>query len=215
MSTLLIASENPGKLRELQQILSDLPIDLVLPSELGLTLNVEETGSTYAENAALKAVAFTKASRLAALADDSGLEVDALGGAPGLFSRRYGSPLSPDVTSSSGQAGGEAIALSDAERRVYLLNNLHTKARPWTARFRAAVAIATPEGEVRYAEGTCEGEIVPEERGSGGFGYDPIFVVAGTAQTMAELSDDTKNRLSHRGRAVSAAIPILRELLRI
>lgn len=205
MRRLLIATENKGKRRELQQLLDDLPsaeglaadLDLVLPSQLGLTLKVEETGSTYAENAILKALAYARASGLTALADDSGLEVDALSGAPGLYSTRY-SPL-PGAT--------------DADRRAHLLANLSDKPRPWTARFRATVAISTPDGEVRTTEGVCPGEIIPEERGTGGFGYDPIFLLAGGTQTMAELPEHEKNRLSHRGRAVRAAIPILREVL--
>jgi XTP/dITP diphosphohydrolase len=196
---LLIATENKGKRRELQQLLDGLSIDLVLPSEAGVTLKVEETGSTYAENAALKAVAYASASGLTALADDSGLEVDALNGAPGLYSARY-SPL-PGAT--------------DADRRAHLLQNLRGEPRPWTARFHATIAVATPGGEVRYAEGACPGEIIPEERGTGGFGYDPIFLLEGQSQTMAELEDAEKNRLSNRGRAVRAAIPILREILGI
>jgi XTP/dITP diphosphohydrolase len=210
MRRLLIATENQGKRRELQQLLADLPLTLVLPSELALTLKVEETGSSYAENAALKALAYTQASGLPALADDSGLEVDALGGEPGLYSARYGSHLSP---AGHGVEGDER--LSDADRRAHLLQNLRDKPRPWTARFRATVAVATPEGAIRFAEGDCPGEIIPEERGAGGFGYDPIFLLRDRAQTMAELGDDDKNRLSHRGRAVRAAIPILRELLGI
>jgi XTP/dITP diphosphohydrolase len=204
---LLIATENKGKRRELQQLLDGLSpsaglragIDLVLPSEVGVTLKVEETGSTYAENAALKAIAYASASGLTALADDSGLEVDALNGAPGLYSARY-SPL-PGAT--------------DADRRARLLQNLRVQPRPWTARFHATIAVATPGGEVRYAEGVCPGEIIPEERGTGGFGYDRIFLLEGQSQTMAELNDAEKNRLSHRGRAVRAAIPILREILGI
>jgi len=204
MPRLLIATENQGKRRELQQLLDGLPLTLVIPSELGLDLKVEETGSSYAENAALKAVAYAEASGLTALADDSGLEVDALDGAPGLYSARYG-PLRTE-----GVGGG---LRSDAERRAYLLQNLRGKPRPWTARFLATVAIATPAGGLKFADGICPGEIIPEERGTGGFGYDPIFLLEGNIQTMAELDDEEKNRLSHRGRAVRAAISILREML--
>jgi XTP/dITP diphosphohydrolase len=227
MPKLLIATENKGKRRELQQLLGDLlpsaGLDLILPSEAGLSLSVEETGSSYAENAALKAVAYANASGLIALADDSGLEVDALGGAPGLYSARFGAPaylLSDLRALPNGSRKGVLDAgatgegrLSDADRRAYLLQNLSDKPRPWTARFRASVAIARPAGEVRSVEGVCPGEIIPEERGTGGFGYDPIFLLAGHTQTMAELPDEEKNRLSHRGRAVQAAIPILREML--
>jgi XTP/dITP diphosphohydrolase len=135
---------------------------------------------------------------LISLADDSGLEVEALAGAPGLYSARYGSQ------------NGEK--LSDQDRRVYLIQNLQGKPRPWTARFHATIAIALPNGETHLAEGYCEGEIIPEERGSGGFGYDPIFLLSELGRTMAELSMEEKNRLSHRARAVMNAKRILRTL---
>lgn len=196
MSTLLLATNNQGKLRELQFILADLPIELLTPADIHLNLEVDEDGSTYAENAAKKALAFARASGLTCLADDSGLEVDALGGAPGLYSARYSSK--PGAT--------------DADRRRFLLQNLEEKPRPWVARFRATVAIAGPDGSVQIAEGTCPGEIIPEERGSGGFGYDPIFLLPELGLTMAELPEETKNRLSHRARAVQAAKPILMRL---
>ena len=194
---LLLSTNNKGKLRELQAILADLPLELLTPADLGLDLDVDEDGSTYAENAAKKALAFAKASGLTCLADDSGLEVDALNGAPGLYSARY-SPK-PGAT--------------DADRRQFLLQNLADKPRPWTARFRATVAVAGPEGSVQIAEGICEGQVIPEERGTGGFGYDPIFLLDGLTQTMAELPEETKNRLSHRARAVQAARPILMKLI--
>ena len=193
---LLLATNNKGKLRELQAILADLPLELVTPADINLDLDVFEDGATYAENASKKALAFAHASGLVCIADDSGLEVDALDGAPGLYSARY-----------SSKPGA-----SDADRRAYLLQNLNGKPRPWKARFRATVAIAGPEGSVQIAEGTCPGEIIPEERGTGGFGYDPIFFMPELGQTMAELSDETKNRLSHRARAVQAAKPILMRL---
>jgi XTP/dITP diphosphohydrolase len=194
---LLLATNNKGKLRELQFILADLPLELVTPADIGLSLEVDEDGSTYAENASKKALAFARASGLICLADDSGLEVDALNGAPGLYSARY-SPK-PGAT--------------DRDRRQFLLQNLADKPRPWTARFRATVAVAGPEGGVQIAEGTCPGQIIPEERGTGGFGYDPIFLLDGLTQTMAELPEETKNRLSHRARAVQAARPILMKLI--
>lgn len=198
MLRLLLATNNQGKRREISALLADMEIELVLPGELGLNLQVEETGSTYAENAARKALAFAQASGLPALGDDSGLEVDALGGQPGLYSARY-APM-PNAT--------------DADRRVYLLEKLQGKPRPWTARFRCVVAVAYPDpdggpGRVQFAEGTCEGEIIPEERGTGGFGYDPIFFIPEAGRTMAELSMEEKNRLSHRARAVHAARPLL------
>ncbi|MEW6031103.1 MAG: RdgB/HAM1 family non-canonical purine NTP pyrophosphatase [Chloroflexota bacterium] len=194
---LLIATNNRGKVIEIQALLADMDCELVTPSQINLNLDVEEDGGTYAENATKKAVAFARASGLVSLADDSGLEVDALNGAPGLHSARY----------------SLMQRASDTDRRAYLLHNLRGKPRPWTARFRATVAIATPRGDVELAEGICPGEIVPEERGTGGFGYDPIFLLQEMGLTMAELSMDEKNRLSHRARAVQAARPILIRLL--
>lgn len=197
LKKLLIATSNPGKLVEIAAILADSAIDLVMPIELGLQLNVQEHGQTYAENAALKAQAYASASGMPVLADDSGLEVDALDGAPGLHSARY-SPLP---------------GASDADRRRYLLENLLGKPRPWTARFRCVVALASPHSQVHFSEGLCEGEIIPQERGTHGFGYDPIFLLPARGLTMAELPPVEKNRISHRARAVLAAKPLLAELL--
>ena len=193
MIKLLLASQNPGKLRELRAILHDLPIQLITPAELGIELDVAETGSTYTENAALKSKAYADICGCITLADDSGLEVDALQGAPGLYSARY----------------NPAPGATDADRRAYLLKNLLPHPHPWTARFRAAIAITLPGGETHFADGTCEGEIIPEERGEGGFGYDPIFYVPETGCTMAELDEDEKNRISHRARALKNAKEIL------
>ena len=191
---LLLATNNQGKLRELRSLLTDLVgVELVSPKDIGLELIVEEVGETYAENAALKAKAFANASGLIALADDSGLEVDALDGAPGLYSARY----------------APKVGATDADRREYLLQNLTGKPRPWTARFRATIAVAIPNGSVQFAAGICEGEISLEERGTGGFGYDPIFVLAGMHKTMAEFSEEEKNLVSHRARAIAAASRIL------
>lgn len=198
MTKLLLATNNPGKIIELKALLAVLNFEIVLPGMVGLVLTVEEDGLTYSENALKKAKAFARASGLLSLADDSGLEVDALGGAPGLHSRRY-APKS-DAT--------------DADRREVLLRNLTGKPRPWLAVFHAAIAVATPDGRLLIADGLCRGEIIPEERGTGGFGYDPIFLVAGTEKTMAELSLEVKNRLSHRARAVSNAKPHIEELIR-
>ena len=198
---LLIATNNPGKVAELRELLRDLPIELVTPGEIGLKLEIEEDGWTYRENAAKKALTFARLSRLISLADDSGLEVEALGGAPGLYSARY-----------SPKPGA-----GDADRRAFLLENLHAaKApRPWKAQFHATLAVATPEGDVQVAEGICPGIIIPEERGTGGFGYDPVFLLPEVGLTMAELSMEEKNRLSHRARAVLAARPMLREMFGI
>ena len=195
---LLIATNNQGKVKELQDLLKDTGTELVMPSQISLDLEVVEDGSTYAENATKKALAFARASGLISLADDSGLEVDALDGAPGLYSARYGSQ--------NGQK------LSDQGRRAYLIQNLQDRPRPWQARFHATIAIATPNGETYLAEGFCEGEIIPEERGTGGFGYDPIFLLSELGKTMAELSMEEKNRLSHRARAVMNAKGILQIL---
>lgn len=199
MSKLLIATYNQGKLKEIRALLHDLEVELVTPDMVGLALNVEEHGDTYAQNAALKSQAFAHASGLLTLADDSGLEVDVLDGAPGVHSARF-SPR-PGAT--------------DADRRALLLKRLAQKPRPWRARFRCVVAITTPAGLTRFSEGVCEGEVIPEERGQNGFGYDPIFFLPEMGCTMAELSMEEKNRLSHRARAVLASQPILIEMLNI
>jgi len=197
MPKLLIATNNKGKVNEIQDLLKDIGIELVTPNEIGIKLDVEEDGNTYAENAEKKALAFAQASGLIALADDSGLEVDALNGAPGLYSNRYLSK--PNAT--------------EADRRAYLLKNLKDHPRPWSATFHATIAIAVPnDPSVRFATGECKGEIIPEERGSGGFGYDPIFFIPEATHTMAELSMEEKNRLSHRAHAVMNAKPILKEV---
>ncbi len=186
MKKLLIATNNPGKLSEIADLLKDLPIHLVTPQDLGIGLDVEETGGTYDENARLKAAAFMKAGGLASLADDTGLEVDALDGAPGLHSKRY--MPEPGAT--------------DADRRKLLVKNLEKYPRPWSARFICSVALALPDGRMQVAQGTCEGEIIPEERGTQGFGYDSIFYFTELGKTMAELDLPEKNRISHRARAV-------------
>jgi XTP/dITP diphosphohydrolase len=199
---LLIASTNRGKLREIQAVLAGLPVDLVLPADLGMTLHVDETGETYAENAALKARAYCQASSLLTLADDSGLEVAALNGAPGLHSARY-SPLP---------------GASDADRRALLLQTLKSYPMPtgspgWPAHFHCTVAIAQPGGSLHFSEGRCDGYIIPQERGHNGFGYDPVFFIPEHHATMAELPDQVKNRISHRARALQAAIPLLQRVI--
>lgn len=198
MSKILVATHNAGKLEEIQALLNNLQVELVTPTHLNLDLSIEETGSTYAENAALKAVAYAKASGLLSLADDSGLEVVALDGLPGLHSARF-APWS---------------GASDADRRALLLERLQAKPRPWYALFRCIVAVANPLGETQYAQGICPGEIIPQERGEKGFGYDPIFLIPERGKTMAELEMEEKNELSHRGRAVRAAYPILVQMLK-
>ncbi len=203
MNKLLIATNNQGKVAEFRELLKELPVQLLTPAEINLELDVEENGSTYAENAEKKALAFAEASGLVSLADDSGLEVEALDGAPGLYSARYGSPLSS--SNNSLHTKMSAGRLTDAERRAHLLENLRDKPRPWKARFRATIAVAVPNQQVQLAEGECRGEIIPEERGEGGFGYDPIFFIPELNCTMAELGMDDKNRVSHRARAVMKA----------
>jgi XTP/dITP diphosphohydrolase len=196
MNKILIATNNKGKVKELQDLLKDTGFELVTPADINLNLEVEEDGATYAENAVKKANAFARASGLVSLADDSGLEVDALDGAPGLHSARY-HPKS---------------GANDADRRAYMLENLKGKPRPWKARFHATIAIAIPDKDVHVVEGNCLGEIIPNERGTGGFGYDPIFLLPELNKTMAELEMDEKNRLSHRAKAVMNAIPFLRKI---
>ncbi len=195
MRNLLIATNNVGKVNEIKALLNHLDLTLVTPSDLGITLDVTEDGQTYAENATKKALAFAQTSGMTAMADDSGLEVDALGGQPGMRSHRF-YPV-PNA--------------SDADRRKYLLERLEGKPPPWTARFRATIAVASPSGEVKLATGECEGTIISEERGSNGFGYDPIFYIPDVGCTMAELEMDEKNRLSHRARAIQNAITFLKE----
>ena len=196
MRKILIATNNKDKVEEIKALLDGLGFVLLTHADLGLALEVAEDGRTYAENAAKKAAAFAQTSGMIALGDDSGLEVDALGGQPGLHSHRF-CPI-PNAT--------------DADRRKYLLEQLVDKPRPWTARFQATVAIAWPSGEVKLATGQCEGEIIPDERGTNGFGYDPIFFIPELGHTMAELEMNEKNRLSHRARAIKNAIPILKEV---
>lgn len=197
---ILLATTNNGKLHELRSLLDPLPFTLLSPADLGLVLDVPETGSTYAENAALKAKAFHSAAGLPVLADDTGLEVDALDGAPGLHSARFSSDP----------------AATDADRRAKLLRVLADKPRPWLARFRCVVAVALPDREIEFFQGSVEGEIIPEERGAHGFGYDRLFYIPATGMTLAELRLSEKNAISHRAVAVRNAIPFLiRELAKI
>ncbi len=192
-SQLLIATNNPGKLKEITCLLELENLTLLSPEQIGLLLEAEETGSSYAENAQLKAKAFADASGLTTLADDSGLEVDALNGEPGLHSAR----LIPKP------------GATDADRRQLLLGRLREFPRPWTARFRCVVALTDPSGRTEFAEGVCEGEIIPEERGVNGFGYDPIFLIPDLGKTMAELEMLEKNEISHRAAAIKAAVPLI------
>jgi len=194
---LLLATNNRGKIREFSEVLSNLEGVLLPPADLGLNLEVAETGTTYAENASLKATAFAQASGLVSIADDSGLEVEALFNAPGLYSARYGGP-----------------GASDADRRHKLMQELRHTPAPRRARFVCFLAVAPPKGEVKIFEGMCEGEIILEERGLNGFGYDPIFYLPEYQCTMAELPSRVKNQISHRGRAAQAALPFIKTLLK-
>lgn len=194
---LLVATRNPGKVREYRDLLADLPIQVTYLDEEGITLEVAETGQSFAENAQLKAVAYARASGLWTWADDSGLEVDALAGAPGIYSARY---------------AGEAA--TDADRYRKLLDAL--AGVPWsrrTARFRCVVALATPEGRVRTCEGVCDGVIAFGPAGQNGFGYDPVFYLPEREVTMAQLPADVKNAISHRGRAARQAKALLAAML--
>lgn len=190
---LVVATLNRAKGRELATLLADLPFDLLLLADVpGATLP-EETGATYAENALIKARAAARATGLMALADDSGLEVDALGGAPGVRSARYGGP-----------------GLDDAGRTARLLDALRdVPDEQRTARFRCVIALVTPGGSERIVEGTAEGVIARAPRGTNGFGYDPVFFYPPLARTFAELSAEEKSRVDHRGAAVRAARPLL------
>jgi len=199
MSTkLLIATHNRGKLREYAALLANLPLTLLSPDELGLDLDVVESGDTYADNAAFKANAYAQASGMLSLADDSGLEVAALDGAPGVRSARY--------------ALGD-----DADRVKALLRALDKAGTPQeerAARFYCVIVLATPDGRSWSAEGECAGRIIDTPRGSGGFGYDPVFFISSHGCTMAELPSEEKNRISHRARAAQAIRPILERLMR-
>ncbi len=198
---LVIGTNNPGKLREFRQLLDGCGFDLVTPRDLGVSFDPDETGSTYAENATMKAVEAARACGLPALADDSGLEVDHLGGRPGIFSARY--------------AGGDRTDPNISEARQLELLLEEMKGVPdeqRTARFRCAIAIATPAGEVQLVDGVFEGRIGHEARGAYGFGYDPIFVLPERGVTSAELPSEEKNRISHRGQAAAKARELLRKM---
>ncbi|MBN1644243.1 MAG: XTP/dITP diphosphatase [Dehalococcoidales bacterium] len=193
---LLLATNNLGKLREYRSLLRGIPFDLMLPTELGIKIKVEETGKTYRENARLKAVTLANESGILSLADDSGLEVDALNGEPGVMSARY--------------AGKDA---SDRERVNYLLSKLKNVSREKrTARFVCVIAIASPEGPVKFRSGKCYGFITFKPQGEHGFGYDPIFYFPELSKTMAELPPDVKNKVSHRGHAAQKARLVLQKL---
>jgi XTP/dITP diphosphohydrolase len=196
LARLLLATTNVHKLQEFAALLRGVPFTLVDPQQLHLELDVPETGATFAQNAALKARAWAQAGDILALADDSGLEIDALGGQPGLQSARW---VGPEV--------------SYPERcRMLLELLLDVPLAQRTARYRCALAVADPRGVRIAVEGTVEGRIALAARGSHGFGYDPIFEVPESGQTFGELDAAEKHRISHRARAVAAALPELRRL---
>jgi XTP/dITP diphosphohydrolase len=190
---LLIASNNAGKLREFSQILGDLFMEVVTPKMIGLELEVEENGETFAQNALKKAKAFARASGLSAIADDSGLCVDALFGAPGVYSARY--------------AGGHG---DDAQNNRLLLDKLeHVPMEKRTARFVASIAFVGEDGTVLTSEASSEGKILFAPEGHNGFGYDPLFYTEVYAKSYAQLTGEQKNAISHRGKALA----MMREML--
>lgn len=191
---LLLATNNPGKVREFRRLLAGSPFEVLTPAEAGIALDVEETGSTYAENAMLKARAFADAGGCLALADDSGIEVNALEGGPGMYSARFGGP-----------------GLDDKGRTALLLEKLSgVPDERRAARYRAIVAVAWPGGEAQTFEGVQEGCIGVAPRGEGGFGYDPVFITT-DGRIQAEIADEEKDVISHRGQAVRAALAWLLE----
>lgn len=196
MRKLLVATKNQGKVVEFAEMLSDLDIDWLGLDDLDITTDVDETGDTFRSNAILKAKAYARESGLLTIADDSGLIVDALGGAPGIYTARYG-----------------GNALSAVERYMLLLHNLRGQ-KNRAARFRCVIALVDEKGELlTEAEGTCEGEIAHHPTGSGGFGYDPVFYLPEYEKTMAEISSTLKHQISHRGKAMKLIAPKIRSIL--
>ena len=192
---LILASNNANKLKEFRSLVADLDIELLSQIEAGCDFEVEETGTTFEENAYLKASAVTEATGIAAVADDSGLCVDALGGEPGIYSARY----------------GLGHAASDEERYRYLLQKMEG-VEDRSARFVCCICCTFPDGSVIRSRGECEGEILLAPKGQNGFGYDPVFHPLCLDKSMAELSPEEKNAISHRGKALRAFIEELRKL---
>lgn len=192
----VLASHNPGKIKEMSAILAQFGVEVVSPKDLGITVDVEETGVTFAENAMLKAKAICAAAGLPAIADDSGLCVDALNGGPGVYSARY---------------GGEG--LDDKGRYMLLLNSMRGQTTR-AAHFACAIACAFPNGDELTAEGQCHGTIAFAPMGEGGFGYDPVFFVPEKAKTFSQLTAEEKNEISHRGKALEAFVKKLETYLK-
>ncbi|ADI02796.1 MAG TPA: XTP/dITP diphosphatase [Syntrophothermus lipocalidus] len=193
---LVLATRNGKKLQELKQLLDGMGVEMLSLEQFPEVPEVEEDGETFAENAIKKARTIAEVTGMVTLADDSGLEVDALGGSPGVHSARF-----------AGEHGDDA---ANNAKLMDLMRGVPEEKRG--ARFRCVVAVAVPWGEVHLAEGTCEGKIAHEPRGDWGFGYDPLFVVEGYGRTMAELPPEVKNSISHRGRALERARAILASL---
>jgi XTP/dITP diphosphohydrolase len=187
---LLIATTNPGKVREYQALFAGLDLDLVGLKDVGIEVDVEETGDTYAANAELKARAYAQLSGLLTLADDSGLEVAVLNGRPGVHSARY----APDSPARIQKLLKEMIDVPDDQR---------------AAQFQCVIALATPDGSIAATEGSCDGVIAHEPRGTNGFGFDPVFYMPEHSATMAELPEDFKNQISHRAHAAQKMRAIL------
>jgi XTP/dITP diphosphohydrolase len=195
MRSLLLATTNPHKIEEFRAILADLPFQLLSLSDISLDMDVEETGTTFRQNAELKALSYAQASGMLSLADDSGIEIDALDGAPGVYSARF---LGANV--------------SYEERFRFILERLHQlPIAQRTARFHCVISIAEPSGYCRSVDGVIEGIIADAPRGERGFGYDPLFLVPELGKTTAEMPPEEKHRISHRGRAALQARTLLEE----
>jgi XTP/dITP diphosphohydrolase len=193
---LLVATHNQGQVQEFAEMLADLDVEWVSLDDIGVDAEVEETGRTFAENALLKAQTYAALTGFLTLADDSGLEVDALGGEPGVYTARY---------------GGEGLT-HEGRYRLLLQNLADTPTAERTARFRCVIALAKPDGVVGTAVGVCEGVIAETAAGEGGFGYDPVFFLPERNATMAQLPSAVKHQISHRGQALRAIEPLLRRV---
>ncbi len=192
---IVIATKNEGKVREIKKILSDMPVDVVSMNEEGIDIEIEENGSTFEDNALIKAKSVKSLTDGIVIADDSGLEVDSLGGAPGVYSARF--------------AGDEADDGKNNAKLLSMMQGLSDR----TARFVCSIAVVLPDGSQYVVRGECRGEIAHEPVGSNGFGYDPLFFLPEYGSTMAELDIDMKNRISHRAKALQLMKDKLREIL--
>lgn len=198
MEKLVVATKNQGKLREVKALLADYPLEVLSLKDFPDLPEIEETGSTFAENALIKATTVAKQTGLLALGDDSGLEVDCLDGRPGVLSARF--------------AGEPVSDWRNNQKLLALMAGIEPEKR--TARFRCVVAIVEPTGQSYLAEGTCEGRIGYTMVGDQGFGYDPLFIIPGLGLTLAQLDMASKNKISHRSQALKQAIPILLSILK-